>query len=198
MGHIWDAIQNSRLLLNIYGGLQNRLLYVYPIDREYWNADLIVDHLWLGDVWSAYNTHQLTERGIKTVLTAIGGFKALESDTITESRCYDWLDTPRQSIIDEIRHATEYIHHAIQRGDTVLVHCRKGRSRSASIVIAYLMRYHNMTYDIALEHTRGRRPIIQPNEGFQQQLRAYQQQLADSPSPPLTGTCGCAYQQVLV
>ena len=49
-----------------------------------------------------------------------------------------------------------------------------GRSRSASIVIAYLMRCHGMSYEHALEHVRACRPCVQPNKYFRQQLRIYE------------------------
>jgi glycosyltransferase involved in cell wall biosynthesis len=52
-----------------------------------------------------------------------------------------------------------------------LIHCREGRSRSSAILIAYLIHYHNMTYDEALDKIRLKRPIVRPNIGFERQLR---------------------------
>ena len=60
----------------------------------------------------------------------------------------------------------------------VLVHCRAGVSRSATLVIAYLMKRHGMSLDDALAHVRAKRPRIAPNEGFIQQLRAFEASLA--------------------
>jgi protein-tyrosine phosphatase len=45
-----------------------------------------------------------------------------------------------------------------------------GVSRSASLVIAYLMQEQSMTLSAALSHVRSRKPDIQPNKGFLQQL----------------------------
>ena len=55
-----------------------------------------------------------------------------------------------------------------------LVHCRHGVSRSAAVVIAFLMRFDNMNYDVALSFTRERRPAVLPNLGFQRQLILWQ------------------------
>ena len=53
----------------------------------------------------------------------------------------------------------------------VLVHCVMGRSRSASLVLAYLMMEQGLSVVAAIEHVRQRRCIL-PNHGFLRQLRA--------------------------
>lgn len=55
--------------------------------------------------------------------------------------------------------------------DKVLVHCVMGRSRSATLVLAYLMMKHSLSVVDAIEHVRQRRCIL-PNHGFLKQLRA--------------------------
>jgi protein-tyrosine phosphatase len=56
------------------------------------------------------------------------------------------------------------------RKERVLVHCRQGVSRSATIVIAYLMRKYKYSLNKAFEKLSKIRPIINPNDGFIQQL----------------------------
>lgn len=53
--------------------------------------------------------------------------------------------------------------------DKLLVHCVMGRSRSATLFLAYLMIYKKMTVD-AIEHAKKQRCIL-PNRGFLKQLR---------------------------
>lgn len=68
---------------------------------------------------------------------------------------------------------------AIAGGGVVLVHCFLGRSRSATIVLAYLMARRQMRLADALSFLRAIRPQIEPNRGFVRQLEAYEQQLME-------------------
>ena len=89
------------------------------------------------------------------------------------------LDEPSAKLSSHFQETGEFIHNAIQGGGVVLVHCFAGVSRSASTVIAYLMRYHNMTFNQAFAHVRGKRPWINPNTGFVTQLRRYETWLSE-------------------
>ncbi|KAJ7733048.1 protein-tyrosine phosphatase-like protein [Mycena maculata] len=66
--------------------------------------------------------------------------------------------------------ACQYIERALARGESVLVHCQQGVSRSPSIVIAYLIRNHAMSYDAALAFVRRKRACAKPNPGFARAL----------------------------
>jgi len=52
----------------------------------------------------------------------------------------------------------------------VLVHCQAGISRSATLVIAYLIKHQKMNLKDAYLHVKSKRPQIGPNKGFIQQL----------------------------
>ena len=59
----------------------------------------------------------------------------------------------------------------------VLVHCQAGISRSSTVVISYLMRFRDMSYDEALLFVHARRPVISPNSAFVKQLKAYEAEI---------------------
>jgi protein-tyrosine phosphatase len=75
------------------------------------------------------------------------------------------------------RRADEYSETAKQKNERVFVHCIIGKSRSAAVVIAYLMQHHKMSLKAAYEHVKQQRSIIQPNDGFMKQLMALELQL---------------------
>jgi len=55
----------------------------------------------------------------------------------------------------------------------ILVHCKMGVSRSASAVIAYLMRSQQLQYKDAFNLVAKQRPIINPNLAFLRQLLSW-------------------------
>ena len=54
-----------------------------------------------------------------------------------------------------------------------MVHCYAGVSRSASIVIAYLIQERCMNYVEAIREVKHKRYVICPNDGFRKQLKQF-------------------------
>ena len=69
------------------------------------------------------------------------------------------------------------VHEARGTGN-VLIHCAGGRSRSATITIAYVMKQYGKTYAEAFAQVKARRSFVWPNPQITQDLRAYELQLA--------------------
>ncbi|KAG8810957.1 hypothetical protein FRC17_002689, partial [Serendipita sp. 399] len=61
-----------------------------------------------------------------------------------------------------------------KKKSVVLVHCLAGMSRSATIVCAYLLATTSMNTEETIAFVRSKRPIIQPNHGFQRQLKRWE------------------------
>ena len=56
----------------------------------------------------------------------------------------------------------------------VLVHCRAGVSRSATVCIAYIMQKQGLSLDSAYEFVKSKRPVIDPNINFIRQLQKFE------------------------
>lgn len=56
----------------------------------------------------------------------------------------------------------------------MLVHCVMGVSRSAAVVLGYMMRRGRMTLADALATLRKQRPSVNPHEGFRVQLALFE------------------------
>jgi hypothetical protein len=60
--------------------------------------------------------------------------------------------------------------HSRRAHTNVLVHCKRGVSRSAAVVIAYLVRFSGLALDKAYAHVKTRRRCIAPKAGLLTQL----------------------------
>jgi|SRR5579872_4250572 len=63
---------------------------------------------------------------------------------------------------------------SLKNNKKVLVHCHAGVSRSVSIIIAFFIKYGNMTLTNAIKKIKDQRSIIQPNQSFLKQLAYYE------------------------
>uniref|UniRef100_A0A0D6R7I8 Tyrosine-protein phosphatase domain-containing protein n=1 Tax=Araucaria cunninghamii TaxID=56994 RepID=A0A0D6R7I8_ARACU len=79
-------------------------------------------------------------------------------------------DHVTENLLNRLEACLDFIHGARQRGGTVLVHCMAGVSRSASVIVAYLMRTENLSFQDALSSLRKESPTASPNKGFIDQL----------------------------
>jgi hypothetical protein len=77
--------------------------------------------------------------------------------------------------IEQIFEITNFIiNHAIVNRERILVHCFGGVSRSATVVIAHLIKDHCMTLAEAFATVFSARPWIRPNEGFWAKLQLFE------------------------
>ncbi|XP_002730853.1 serine/threonine/tyrosine-interacting protein B-like [Saccoglossus kowalevskii] len=86
----------------------------------------------------------------------------------------DVADKPTENIIKHFVLAKEFIDNCFNLGGRVLVHGNAGISRSAALVIAYVMETYGLTYRDAFRYVQQRRFCINPNEGFVHQLMEYE------------------------
>jgi len=86
----------------------------------------------------------------------------------------DIVDTPSDSIIASFPTVKEFIDNCLAQGGKALLHGNAGISRSATLMIAYLMETFGQTYKDAFLYVQQRRFCISPNEGFVRQLLEYE------------------------
>lgn len=75
-------------------------------------------------------------------------------------------DMPQENLLLYLDEGVDFIADALSYEQTILVHCNAGISRSASFVIAYLMREKNMPFEEAIAFVKKKRISVFPNVGF--------------------------------
>jgi len=149
---------------------------------------IIEDKLYLTGCVGARNLEKLIENGITHIINItdiLENYFENELNIQGEHR-FTYLkisipDSNNINIIEYFPLAFEFIDTAlaisnVSNNNKVLVHCFAGKSRSASIIIGWLMKTRKMTYEDALQFVRNYRSCIEPNLGFCFQLREYQKQ----------------------
>lgn len=159
----------------------------YDIDIEnyspyYDTMSEILPNLYLSDYVAAANPDIVTH-GITHVIS-LGGFEDHNLYVIHKDADYYHVfidDHPNEPISEHFDECIGFIEHGMREGK-VLVHCHAGISRSATIVIAYLMHANvkNGTppnYLSTYKLVKSKRGCINPNGGFIEQLMEHETSL---------------------
>ncbi|KAM7280330.1 hypothetical protein ACFE04_007464 [Oxalis oulophora] len=135
--------------------------------------------LFLGSVGAANNKDELKNLNITHILTMANSLPPAYPTGFLYKvvNVADREDTNLRQYFDE---CFAFIDEAKTQGGGALVHCFVGRSRSVTIVVAYLMKKHGLSLSQALEHVKTRRPQACPNTGFITQLQDFEKSLKEN------------------
>ncbi|XP_034149968.1 dual specificity protein phosphatase 18-like isoform X2 [Esox lucius] len=148
----------------------------------------ITPSLYLGGVDVVLKPTALSRRNITLIINATAEHSCPQYKGV-ECLHVPVLDQPHASLACHFDTVAERIHNN-QLGST-LVHCTAGRSRSPTLVIAYLMKYEGVSLRQAHEWVLKCRPHIRPNAGFWRQLMEYERKLYGKNTVRMTATsCG--------
>jgi protein-tyrosine phosphatase len=133
--------------------------------------------LFLGDWPCACNQAGLEKLGISSVL-CVAQFRPPHKHKFAY-RVVDLPDVDHSPLLEHFGACCEWLEEIERRNERVLVHCRAGVSRSATVVAAFLMKKHNLDPEAALGVIRKGRPRVQPNRGFMHQLQQWDERLRE-------------------
>lgn len=150
--------------------------YLYErIQGNRW-FDQITPQIWLGGAPTYERDYQfLLENDISAVLDMRaereGDREFFERHDINYHRL-EVLDAtvPADEYLSE---GADWINQQIESGRIVLVHCAKGRGRSATLVAAYLMRYESLPFDECHILMKDIRPLVKLEDRHRRRLEAW-------------------------
>lgn len=142
------------------------------------NCDEILPSLYLGGIEAALDSEGLAVRSIRAVVCCMRELEFPNSkfNPDLEYNRVDVEDMGREPIELFFPEATEFIHTQLLQERPVLVHCKAGVSRSASVLIAYLIEYCGYSLHDAFNLLLHHRPTITPNPGFMERLRDFEKE----------------------
>lgn len=86
-------------------------------------------------------------------------------------------DDPDEDLLAHLEPTCAAMEAAVRKGGACLVYCKNGRSRSAAVCTAYLMRHRDLSLERAFQMVKAARPVAEPNQGFWVQLQKYERSL---------------------
>jgi hypothetical protein len=129
----------------------------------------IIDHLYLGSYEDIKNKFYISIDA-KLIINVT---KECKYDIDIPQIKMEYADNPNVDILENVDSVLDTIHQHISKHETVFVHCYMGKSRSVTIILAYLITHQNFTLKEAFDHVRTIRNI-NPNIGFIRKLIAYE------------------------
>lgn len=146
-------------------------------EREPMHEVKQVAGLFIGNVEAAKNQALLCKNKITDIVSL---FDVPKGDRIPGFKYHDcaFTDSPDSDLTKVFDKALPIITERLIAGGRVLVHCEKGISRSAAVMMAFLIQEgHATSVDEALAKLRESRPCVEPNIGFVTQLEDWAKHL---------------------
>lgn len=139
----------------------------YYSSEEYddYSPNSIIDGIFLGPEKFAIYDSPLVRRGVTHIVnvSSTSPCKYPEKYKYLHLPLHDRDNFEIKMYLDP---CVDYIDEVIKSGGKVYVHCFAGISRSSTVVIYYLMKYHKMRFSDAFDLVKKKRPVACPNFGF--------------------------------
>ncbi|XP_038127877.1 dual specificity protein phosphatase 12 [Cyprinodon tularosa] len=123
------------------------------------------------------NDRQALDAGSVTHILSVDSVHprlVLPADGKLRMKWIDVLDEATSDLLSHMDACFDFIEEAVKGGGAALVHCQAGRSRSATIVTAYLMKRYQLGFTEAYTKLKKVKQDVQVNCGFEEQLRLYE------------------------
>ncbi|XP_072276250.1 dual specificity protein phosphatase 12 [Pyxicephalus adspersus] len=133
---------------------------------------LVLPRLYLGNINDVADVEHLQKTGITHILTV----DSVKPDlTLFQTKFVNLLDDSSADMLSCLAECLNFLKEALALPETsVLVHCHAGVSRSAAVVIAYLMNTTKCTYEEAHRRLQDAKSDIKINQEFVNQLGLFE------------------------
>lgn len=110
------------------------------------DATEVIPRIWLGGCKVAMNKNFLIEHNIKYIINVTKDCPNKFSDIQYLKISVDDSDVCNKNLDTIFNITNDFIIHALKNKSNILIHCKRGHHRSASIVCAFMLKYMNLNY----------------------------------------------------
>lgn len=144
-----------------------------------YESTYIIDNIYLGNAYNASNWTDLEKKNIGLIINITNEipnyysndieYFNIEIKDINESDLLPYLDKFIEKILAFKKNNI--------KSKNILIHCYMGSSRSASLVVAYLCKFKDMTIDTGINFVKNKREIVNINTKFVEDLKKWNNEI---------------------
>jgi len=129
-------------------------------DKSEYDVNEIIPNLWLGNVKSAYDQAFHSKYNIKYIISVFDEFDETKRNKNVNYILYPIKDSQlcEVDLTHLFKSTGKIIQKALGENNGVLVHCKRGHHRSASVVVAFLIDHLKVDYKTAVKYINKLRP----------------------------------------
>jgi len=137
----------------------------------------IIDNLYIGSAYNAANYHMLKQLNIGLIINVTSEISNYYPEDF-EYHKIEIEDINEHSLIHSFEETFNIINNysgsdEINDSKNIMVHCYMGASRSASVIVVYLIKKYNMSLDEAIKYMKSKRPETNINITFIEEIKKY-------------------------
>jgi len=170
-----NELKDFKKTERVYGDNKGVVGSIYDLTYE---ASEINDFILIGNACNARDYYKLKEQNVGLIVNCTKDIPDYFEDEFDYQRV-DVKDVNDADILPHLHRLSDYIEEFRKKNpeQKVLVHCFMGSSRSATIVIAYLMKYEKLRRRDALNFCKQKRALVNINTDFFAQLLEFEKTL---------------------
>jgi predicted protein tyrosine phosphatase len=146
-------------------------------------SEMLPGFMFLGTWEHAEDKELLKELKVKSVVTIHNAPENLDLSKGVKQLQITLADVESEPILPHLSSSFAFMEAARMAKQRVLVHCGAGVSRSATLVLAYLLRRHGVALAPALAFCQRQRAVVQPNDGFMRALVDFEREVQRAGGP---------------
>jgi hypothetical protein len=157
------------------------------VEKVYW----VIDGLLAGrpgPVEYSWDPGQLAAGGLRVIVSlnteadpaAIAG-AGLRHYSLPLPPILPMTSALQELILRGLEEVLATIHGEVSAGQPTLVHCHAGKDRTGLALTAYLVRYHNLDVEEAIERIRSVNPIAMSAPGYEATARRFAEREREQP-----------------